>query len=55
MGKLTGRKIGLHFMRHNSIVIDATHGLFHFPYLKMQVKNAKSEKSAKTQVFAQRG
>ena len=29
--KLTGPKIGLHFMRNNSIVIDTTHGLIHCP------------------------
>ena len=29
--KLTGRIIGLHFMRNNSVVIDTTHGPIHFP------------------------
>ena len=33
MKKLTGQKIGLHFMRNNSVVIDTTHGLIHFPPL----------------------
>ena len=31
MKKLTGPIIGLHFMRNNSVVIDTTHGLIHFP------------------------
>ena len=34
MKNLTGPIIGLHFMRHNSVVIDTTHGLIHFPHLK---------------------
>ena len=29
--KLTGPITGLHFMRNNSVVIDTTHGLIHFP------------------------
>ena len=49
MKNLTGRIIGLHFMGHNSVVIDTTHGLIHFPHLTMQVKNASSQGSAKTQ------
>ena len=36
MKKLTGPIIGLHFMRNNSVVIDPTHGLIHFPHLTMQ-------------------
>ena len=36
-------------MRHNSVVIDTTHGLIHFPHLTMQVKNALSQTSAKPQ------
>ena len=35
MKELTGPIIGLHFMRHNSAVIDTTHGLMHFPHLMM--------------------
>ena len=31
MKELTGPIIGLHFMRNNSVVIDTTHGLKHFP------------------------
>ena len=31
MKNLTGPIIGLHFMKHNSVVIDTTHGLIHFP------------------------
>ena len=37
-------------MRHNSVVIDTTHGLIHFPQLTMQVKSASSQTSAKPQV-----
>ena len=49
MKKLTGPIIGLHFMRNNSVVIDTTHGLIHFPHLKMQVKTASSETTTKPQ------
>ena len=41
--------IGLHFMRHNSVVIDTTNGLIHFPHLTMQVKSALSQTSVKPQ------
>ena len=50
MKNLTGPIIGLYFMRHNSVVIDTTHGLIHFPHLTMQVKSALTETSAKPQV-----
>ena len=50
MKTLTGPNIGLHFMRHNSVVIETTHGLIHFPHLTMQVKSALSQTSAKPQV-----
>ena len=50
MKNLTGPIIGLHFMRLNSVVIDNTHGLIHFPHLTIQVKSALSQTSAKTQV-----
>ena len=54
MKNLTGPIIGLHFMRHNSVAIDTTHGLIHFPHLTMQAKNAAIEASAKPQsVFFQ--
>ena len=54
MKNLTGPIIGLHFMRHNSVVIDTTHGLIHFPHLTMQAKDAAIEASAKPQpVFVQ--
>ena len=54
MKNLTGPIIGLHFIRHNSVVIDTTHGPIHFPHLTMQVKNAETEASAKTRtVFVQ--
>ena len=49
MKKLTGPIIGLHFMRNNSVVIDTTHGLIHFPHLTMQVKTASSEINTKPQ------
>ena len=49
MKKLTGPKIGLHFMRNNSVVIDTTHGLIHFPHLTMQVKTTSSETTRKPQ------
>ena len=49
MKNLTAPIIGLHFMRHNSVVIDTTHGLIHFPHLTMQVKSALSQTSAKPQ------
>ena len=47
---MTGPIIGLHFMRHNSVVIDTTHGLIHIPHLTMHVKSASSQASAKPQV-----
>ena len=49
MKNLTGPIIGLHFMTHNSVVIDTTHGLIHFPHLTMQVKSALSQTNAKPQ------
>ena len=49
MKKLTGPIIGLHFMRNNSVVIDTTHGLIHFPHLTMQVKTDSSETTTKPQ------
>ena len=49
MNNLTGPIIGLHFMRHNSVVVDTTHGLIHFPHLTMQVKSASNQASAKPQ------
>ena len=42
MKYLTGPIIGLHFMRHNSVSIDSTHGLIHFPQLTMLDKSAAS-------------
>ena len=47
--ELTGAIIGLHFMRNNSVVIDTTHGLIHFPHLTLQVKTASSETTTKPQ------
>ena len=37
-------------MRHNSVVIDTTHGLIHFPNLTMQLKSSANERIAKPQV-----
>ena len=45
--KLTGPIIGLHFLRNNSVVIDTTHGIIHFPHLTLQVKTASSEKNTR--------
>ena len=36
-------------MRNNSVVIDTTHGLVHFPHLTMQVQTASSEATTKLQ------
>ena len=49
MKKLTGSRIGLHFMRKNRIFIDTAHGLIYFPHLTMQVKTASSETTTKPQ------
>ena len=49
MKKVTGPIVGLQFMRNNSVVIDTTHGLIHFPHLMMQVKTASSETTTKPQ------
>ena len=49
MKNLTGPIIGLHFMRYNSVVIDTTHGLIHFPHLTIPAKNAVIKTSAKPQ------
>ena len=54
MKNLTAPIVGLHFRRHNSVVIDTTLCLIHFPHLTMQAKNAAIETSAKPQpVFFQ--
>ena len=50
MKNLTRHIVELHFMRHNSVVIDTTHGLIHFPLLTMQVESALSQTKAKPQV-----
>ena len=49
MKNLTGPVIGLHIMRHNSVVIDTRHGLIHFPHLTMQGESALSQTSAQPQ------
>ena len=51
MKKLAGPIIGLHFMRNDSVVIDTTHGLTHFPHLTIQVKTDSSETTAEPQSF----
>ena len=54
MKDLTGAIIGLHFMRHNSVVIDTTHGGNHFPHMMMHAKKAAIETTVKPQpVFIQ--
>ena len=49
MKKRRGPIIELHFLRNNSVVIDTTHGLIHFPHLTMQVNTASSETITKPQ------
>ena len=49
MKKLTGPIFGLHFTRSNSVAIDTTHGLIHFPHLTMQVNTASSATTTKPQ------
>ena len=49
MKNLTGPIVGLHFMRRNSVVIDTTYDLIHFPHLTMQARNAAIKTSAKPQ------
>ena len=49
MKNVTGPIIGFHFIRNNSVVIDTTQGLLHFPHLTMQVKTASSATTTKPQ------
>ena len=49
MKNSAGPIIGLHFIRHNSVVIDTTHVLIHFPHVTMQAKNAAIETNTKPQ------
>ena len=49
MKNLTGPIIGLHFVNHNSVVVDTTNGLIQFPHLTTQIKGALSQTSAKHQ------
>ena len=49
MKNLTGSFISLHFMRHNRVFIDTTHGLIPFPKLTLQGKSTASETYAKPQ------
>ena len=46
MNNLIGPFIGLHFMRHISMVIDTTHNLMFFPHLTRQIKSATGETNA---------
>ena len=50
MKKSSGLIKWLHFMRNNSVVMDTTHGLIHYPNLTMPVKSAWSEKTAEHQL-----
>ena len=50
MKNLTGPIVGLHFVKHNSVIIDTTYRLIHFPHLTMQVKSVLSLASAKLQL-----
>ena len=50
MKNLTGPIIGLHFTKHNSVVIDTTHGLIQFRHLTIQFKSALNQTSAKPQL-----
>ena len=47
MKNLTVSIIGLHFLRHNCVVIDATNGLMHLPQFTMQVTSGANEANAK--------
>ena len=49
MKNFTEPIVQLHFLRHNSVVIDITHGLIHFPHLTVPAENAAIETSAKPQ------
>ena len=40
----------MHFLRHNIVVIDFTHGLIRFPHSTLQVKSASSGRTAIAQV-----
>ena len=51
MKELTEPIIGLHFMRHNCVVIDTRHGPIHFPHMTMQAKSTAVEAGAKPQPF----
>ena len=49
MKKLGAPKVGLHFMRNNSVVIGTTHALIHFPHLTIQDETASNETTTKPQ------
>ena len=46
MRNLTGPIVGLHFMRHNIVVVDTTYGPIYFTHLTIQVKSASNKTSA---------
>ena len=49
MKNITAPIIGSVFMRNNTVVIDTTHGVIHFPHLTIQVKTASIELTTKPQ------
>ena len=49
MEKVTGPIIELQFKRNNSVVVDTTQGLIHFPQLTMPLKTASSKTTTKPQ------
>ena len=46
---LTGLIIGLHFMHHNSAILDITHRIINFPHLSMQANSTEEQKISKPQ------
>ena len=48
--KCIGPIIGSHFMRHNSVVIDSTHGLIQFSHFTMHLENTANGVRSKPQV-----
>ena len=49
VSQITRPKIRLHFLKNNSVVIDTTQGLMHFPHLILQVKTASSKTTTNSQ------
>ena len=54
MKKIKGAIVWLHYMRHNSVVIDTTHSLKIFNHLTMQITSASSGEKLKTPIHSQR-